>query len=65
MHDAKNVETEIQISLEGSETPITLAGNLGRLHDNPQKIHELLDLLELPKGTEAKVITKAASVIVR
>ncbi|HEX8613778.1 MAG TPA: hypothetical protein VF800_21075 [Telluria sp.] len=65
MKDAKNVETEIQILVKGAQAPITLAGNFGQLHDNPQKIHQLLDLLELPKGTEVKVITKAASVIVR
>lgn len=65
MNDTKNVDTEIQISTGGSSSPITMMGNLGHLHDNPHKIHALLDLLELPKGTEVKVITKGASVIVR
>lgn len=65
MKDVKNTETELHFSRSGSENPIVLMGNLGQLHDNPHKIHQLLDLLDLPKGTEVKVVTKAASVIVR
>lgn len=38
---------------------------LPSLHDDPQKIHQLLDLLGLPSGTEVRVTTVAGSVIVR
>lgn len=65
MQDNRAEETEIQIASNGSHAPITLKGNLIGLHNNPQKIHQLLDLLDLPKGTEVRVITRAASVIVR
>ena len=57
-------ETELHITAKGAE-PITLKGNLGKLHEDPKKIHQLLDLLELPQGTKVKVLTQAASVIVR
>ncbi|MBE9179321.1 hypothetical protein IQ268_12190 [Oculatella sp. LEGE 06141] len=57
-------ETELYITVKGSE-PITIKGHIASLHNDPQKIHQLLDLLDLPKGTEVKVVTKAASVIVR
>ena len=65
MQNKAATETELQIASKNSDTPITLKGNLSALHDNPQKIHQLLDILDLPKGTEVRVITKAASVIVR
>ena len=35
------------------------------LHDDPHKIHQLLDLLVLPPGTEVRVTTVASSLIVR
>lgn len=60
-----STQTEITISVKGEKSPISLKGALGSLHDNPQKIQQLLDLLELPKGTEVHVVTSAASVIVR
>lgn len=63
--NAATTETEIQILSKQSSMPLVLKGEMIPLHDNPQKIHQLLDLLELPKGTEVRVITKAASVIVR
>lgn len=65
MKDRSVVDTEVQIVTKGSDAPITLTGNLGSLHDNPKKIHQLLDLLDMPPGTEVRVVTKAASVIVR
>jgi hypothetical protein len=42
-----------------------LASRLRSLHDDPYRIHHLLDLLRLPPGTEVRVTTVAASVIVR
>ncbi len=38
---------------------------LPSLHDDPHQIHQLLDRLGLPSGTEVRVTTVAASVIVR
>jgi hypothetical protein len=58
-------ESELEIKPSGCHETILIKGNLAGLHDNPQKIHQLLDLLELPKGTEVTVTTRAASVIVR
>jgi hypothetical protein len=50
----------------GATQPVpTRARNLPSLHDDPQKIYRLLDLLGLPPGTEVKVTTVAASAIVR
>lgn len=62
---AGTTETEIQILSKQSTAPLILKGEMISLHDNPEKIHQLLDLLELPKGTEVHIITKATSVIVR
>lgn len=45
--------------------PVALPAELPSLHDDPQKIHQLLDLLALPAGTEVRVTIVAASVIVR
>lgn len=45
-------------------TPV-IDGRLATLHDDPQKIHHLLDMLDMPPGTEVRVTTVAASVIVR
>jgi hypothetical protein len=58
-------KTELRIG-EGAEGhSIVISGQVGDLHNNPEKIHQLLDLLKLPKGTQVKVVTTAASVIVR
>lgn len=42
-----------------------LASRLRSLHDDPHGIHHLPDLLDMPPGTEVRVITVAASMIVR
>jgi hypothetical protein len=58
-------KTELHIG-EGSEGhSVVISGQVGDLHNNPDKIHQLLDLLKLPKGTQVKVVTTASSVIVR
>lgn len=62
--DKTTQETELHITAKGAD-PITIKGNLASLHNDPKKIHQLLDLLEMPQGTEVRVITQAASVIVR
>lgn len=65
MQDTCTAEAEVHIHPRNAKTPITISGDLGGLHDNPKKIHQLLDVLGLPSGTEVRVVTKAASVIVR
>jgi len=63
----KSTTTELHITSRdgGAAKAITLSGDIADLHDDPAKIHQLLDLLNLPKGTEVKVVTQAAHVIVR
>lgn len=53
----KSRATELHISSRdgGAATSITLSGDIADLHEDPAKIHQLLDLLNLPKGTEVKV----------
>lgn len=59
-------KTELQVSPPGTASPtLVISGDLPNLHNDPARIHQLLDLLNLPKGTEVKVVTTAASVIVR
>jgi hypothetical protein len=47
------------------EKSFVLSGNIPDVHDDPQKIQQLLDLLGVPKGTHVKLTTTASSVIVR
>ena len=63
----KTSTTELHIMTKGGDPAksITVSGDIAHLHDDPEKIHQLLDLLDLPKGTEVKVVTQAAHVIVR
>lgn len=59
-------ETELRVTQPGEAAPsLVISGDVPNLHNDPQRIHQLLDLLNLPKGTEVKVVTTAASVIVR
>jgi hypothetical protein len=58
-------ETTLEITPGGHGEPIVVHGRLPSLHDDPQKIHQLLDLLGMPPGTEVRVTTVASSVIVR
>ena len=49
----------------GAAAPVTITGASHDLHSDPQKIHQLLDLLGMPQGTEVRVLTTASSSIVR
>ena len=44
---------------------VTISGAVDRLHQDPKLVHQLLDLLQMPKGTEVRVMTTASSSIVR
>jgi hypothetical protein len=59
------IELQIGDKSGGAEKSLTISGNVPDLHNDPSKIHQLLDLLELPQGTEVRVVTTASSVIVR
>lgn len=58
-------KTELHIGDAATGQSVVISGQVGDLHNDPQKIHQLLDLLDLPKGTQVKVMTTATSVIVR
>lgn len=62
--------TEVRLEIsppagQGAAKPMVITGAPHDLHSDPQKIHQLLDLLNMPKGTEVKVMTTASSVVVR
>jgi hypothetical protein len=63
----QQVEVKLEINPPGGHgaCPMTITGAPVDLHNDPQKIHQLLDLLNMPKGTEVKVLTTASSSIVR
>jgi hypothetical protein len=67
MAKQKSTTTEIQVTSKqgGKQRTLVMSGDLPDLHDDPRKVHQLLDLLGLPKGTEVRVVTKATSVVVR
>jgi hypothetical protein len=59
-----------QVTLEvhppmAKEAVLTITGAVDQLHQDPKRIHQLLDLLNMPKGTEVRVVTMAATSIVR
>lgn len=47
------------------EPAVRLSGIPAELARSPEKIRQLMDLLELPEGTNARVTVMTASVIVR
>jgi hypothetical protein len=55
----------IEIRPVGTDDSSASQAPFPSLHDDPQKIHQLLDLLIMPPGTEVRVTTVAASLIVR
>lgn len=61
---AKN-QTTLEICPQAGSAAITIAGAIDELHKNPDKIRQLLDLLQMPKGTEVRILTTASSSIVR
>lgn len=65
MNQKRDGNVEVALEIAGPDGPIAISGQLGNIHEDPSKVHKLLDLLGLPKGTEVRVTTRAASVIVR
>ena len=63
----QSVQGQVEINAPGSQegTRLVISNCPPNLHQDPKKIHQLLDLLEMPKGTEVKVTINASSVIVR
>jgi hypothetical protein len=61
-----NDEMHIESNVPSDETAsLTITGVPASIHRSPEKIHQLLDLLELPKGTRVTISTKASTSIVR
>ncbi len=67
MNEKEEAKTELHIGLsqDASGKSLVISGEVGDLHNDPNKVHQLLDILNLPKGTQVKVVTTATSVIVR
>lgn len=63
----RKTTSELQVTMgQGdAEKTLVISGNVPNLHDDPKRVQQLLDLLAVPKGTHVKVMTTAASVIVR
>lgn len=63
-------EKKVQISFEGpgiaKDTPTVTITGLAADHVNrPERIMKLMELLELPEGTNARIVYSASDVIVR
>jgi hypothetical protein len=68
MTQKQDTSVKVELEIAGPDGPIAISGQLGNIHQDPDKVRKLLDLLDLlglPKGTEVRVTTRAASVIVR
>jgi hypothetical protein len=67
-HGNPQVEVKLEICPPAGSKgtgPMTITGAPYDLHSDPKKVHQLLDLLGMPQGTEVKVLTTASSSIVR
>lgn len=59
-------ETEICIESPNKEaSSLTISGISEDFSKSPDKVHKLLDLLDMPKGTQVTISTKASTSIVR
>jgi hypothetical protein len=66
VENTKDQHVELEIQSTGSAgAQVSIKGQVGNLHEDPKKIHQLLDLLGMPKGTEVRITTITGSVIVR
>ncbi|MBV8253335.1 MAG: hypothetical protein JO154_12065 [Chitinophaga sp.] len=61
----KNFELNIESGEKGKNAALKIEGVSYDLQNSPEKIHALLDLLEMPKGSKVTINYHAASVIVR
>lgn len=59
--------TEIRFESKGAARlpTLTISGIASELINRPEKIQQLMDLLELPEGTDARIVYSAGDVIVR
>jgi hypothetical protein len=59
-------QTELCIESPNKETSsLTISGISEDFSKSPEKVHQLLDLLDMPKGTQVTISTKASTSIVR
>ena len=65
MNEKKAVDVRLEINPPSGAPPIVITSAPANIHQDPAKLHKLLDLLEMPKGTEVRIITTASSSIVR
>ena len=64
----KSTKTTAVVFSSKAGTPlgtIALTGIATKLHQSPERIREVMTLLDLPKGTRAQVFAKATTVIIR
>lgn len=64
MSNGSNITLEFEPG-HGGATTVRIAGAIDKLHEDPKRIQDLLDLLRVPKGTEVKIMTTASTSIVR
>jgi hypothetical protein len=60
--------TEIRFESKGAAAQLptlTITGIKSELINRPEKIQQLMDLLELPEGTDARIVYSAGDVVVR
>lgn len=63
-------QSETQVTFEGcgddiNAPKLTIAGVDADFVNRPDRIFQLMDLLELPKGTSARIVYTTSDVIVR
>ncbi len=66
MENITHQELQIDSGREEQETStLVISGVPSEAYKDPDKIRQILDILEMPKNTTVRVTTKAASSVVR
>lgn len=66
MSSHKHPTTYVEIeSPQGAAVTISVGGASAGVLKNPEKIRQIMEVLELPEGTTARIISVAGDVIVR
>ena len=66
MSSEKHPTTYVEIEgTHGTALTISVGGASASVLKNPEKIRQIMEILELPEGTTARIISVAGDVIVR
>lgn len=65
VHQELQIESAGGKAAEAETATLVISGVPQGVHNDPDKIRKILDILKLPKGTTVRIETRASSSIVR